>query len=285
MLWPAPRRLLVVTDEVVSIDPVRGTVRARAPLPVGEQLVGIARADDRIVLLGASAGLARVVVVDAQGFVRSVQLELPAGFQPRTAGFARPGLALDSAGARAFVVPASGPVAEVFLDTMAVEYRELRESVSLLGRLAGWLQPAAKAKEFHPSAARTAVWLDDGTLAVAGTTTTTSGGRSTPTGLALVDTRTWSRRLLDPDISNVARSQGRLIAMGPRAGMRVFDLGGRALYRRFDGRDVRLHVVYRGRIVVTVGLERRARVLSVGSGKTVERRSDAPPRLLLETSG
>jgi hypothetical protein len=284
LLWPAPRRLLAIAaDEVLSIDPARRAVVRRASLPFGEQRLDTARVGDRIVLLVASEGLARLVVVDGQGAVRSTGMDVPAGAQPRSATFARPGLAVDPAGARAFVVAASGSVAEISLDAMAVQYREVREQVSLLGRLARWLEPAAEAKEFHPGPTPTAVWLGNGNLALAGTTT--AEGTSRPSGLALVDTRTWLRETLDPDVSRVTVSDGRLIAVGPRAGIRLFDLAGRSLYRRFDGRNVQLHLTYRGRIAATVGLERRVRMVSVESGKTTEMRAEAPPRLLVGTSG
>ncbi len=186
MTWPEPRRLLAVTSDVVLIDPVRRRVLGRSSLPAG-QLVGVAKAGDGLVLLVASGGLGQLAVVDARGAVRSAPLELAVGIQPRDATFVRAGLAVDPTGRRAFVVSAVGPVAEVALDTLAVEYRELHEKVSLLGRLSAWLQPAAEAKTL-PGTSRTAVWLGNGTLAVAGNRG--AGDREEPAGLTLVDTRT-----------------------------------------------------------------------------------------------
>jgi hypothetical protein len=217
MVWPGPRRLLAVTHEVVSIDPVSGRVLGRTALPEG-QLLGLVKARSGLVLLLSSAGFSRLVVVDEQGGVRSVALDLPVGIQPREASFVRPGLAVDSARSRAFVVPETGPLAEVFLDTMAVEYRDLRESVSLLGRLAAWLEPTAQAKEFHPSALRTAVWLGNGMLAVAGERTSEGSGQ--PTGLMLIDTHTWSRRMLDRGVNGATVLQGRAARRLPRPRLR-----------------------------------------------------------------
>jgi hypothetical protein len=279
MVWSEPRRLLAVTgDEVVSIDPVRLRILARSPLPTG-QLVAKAASPRGLVLLYASEGVGRLVVIDEAGTARSVPLDLPAGVQPAQARLIEPGLALDPTGRRAFVVTSAGFVAEVALDTLAVVYRELHENVSLLGRLAAWLQPAAQAKEL-PQATRIAFWLGNGMLAVAGTTWT--DGRARPAGLSIVDTRAWSVRELDPTVSDLTVSQGRIVAHGPSAGVVVYDLGGRLLYRRFAGRSAWINAVYGGRIYATVD---GVRVLDLATGKQVGRRALAPPRLLLGRSG
>lgn len=230
-------------------------------------------------LLLGSGGLGRVVVVDERASVRSAPIELPVGFQPREPRFVRPGLAVDSAGRRAFVVPAAGPVAEVSLDTLAVAYHDLHEPVSFLGRLAAWLQPAAQAKEL-PGTSRTAVWLSDGKLAVTGI-----DGREERAGLALVDTRTWSIRTLDEGVDSFAVAQRRIVATGPRVGLVVFDLGGQLLYRRFAGRTSWVELIHRGRIYVQVQGEPRMRVLELATGNQLGRRATPLPRLLLGSSG
>jgi hypothetical protein len=283
MLWSGPRRLLVLTSEVISIDPVSRRVLGRSPLPLGQQLVAVTRAADRIVLLVASGGFGRLVVVDESGAVRSAALELPAGVQPREATFVRPGLAVEAAAGRAFVVPAAGPVAEISLDTLEVAYHELREPVSFLARLSAWLEPAAQAKEL-PAASRTAVWLGNGKLAVVGDRSV-AAGRQEPAGLSLVDTRGWSTRTLDRGIDSFAVSQARIVATGPRAGLAVFDLDGRELYRRFGERAAWVHVIQRGCIYATVRNERRVRVLELATGTQLGSRATPPPRLLLESSG
>lgn len=265
MAWPEPRRLLAVASEVVSIDPVGRRILARSPLPDG-YVVGVKSVGGGLVLLVASGGYGRLVVVDERGAVRSAALELPAGVQPGEATFVRPGLAVDSVGGRAFILPPVGPVAEV----------------SLLGRLANWIEPAAQAKEL-PRASRTAVWLGAGMLAVSDVGSPSDPEK--PGGLALVDTRTWSMRTLESGADSYTVSQGRIVAAGPRTGLAVFDFGGRLLYRRFEGRTSWVELVHRGRVYAGVGRERRLRVLELTTGKQLGHRAGPLPRLLLESTG
>jgi hypothetical protein len=283
MIWPKPRRLVAVTDEVISIDPISRRILGRRPLPVGQQLLAMTRTAGRLVLLVGSAGQGRLIVVDDRGGVGTVELGVPAGMQPREATFVQPGLAVDAAGSRAFVVTEAGPVAEVSLKTLDVAYRDLHEVVSFLGRIGAWLQPAAQAKDFHPSALGSAHWLGNGLLAVAGMRS--SQGTAAPTGLTLIDTRTWSRRMLDRGVSSATVSQGRLVAAGPGAGLSVYDVTGRLLYRRFAGRAAWVSLVHRGRVYLNVGSERRLRVLELVSGRQIGRHEEPPPRLLLGSSG
>lgn len=282
MMWPEPRRLLAVTSEVVSIDPVRRRVLARSPLPQG-QVVGVARGRDALVLLLASGGYGRIVVVDEHGTVETAALELPAGVQPREGTFVRPALVVDPAGERAFVVPAAGPVAEVSLEPLAVAYHELREPASFLQRLAAWLEPAAHAKTLLPGTSREAAWVGDGKLAVTGIGSPTDPERSA--GLALVDTRTWSIGRLDAGVDSVVVAQGRIVATGARAGLAVFDPDGRLLYRRFEGKSCWIELIHRGRIYVGAWSERRLRVLELATGKPLGSRAAPLPRLLLAGSG
>ena len=112
-----------------------------------------------------------------------------------------------------------------------------------------------------------------------------AGGRAEPTGLMLVDIRTWSIRTLDLGIDTFTVSQGRIVASGPRAGLAVFDNSGRLLYRRFGGWTTWVNVVHRGHIYATAGGKRRIRVLELGTGKQLGWRPIPPPRLLIEDSG
>lgn len=81
MTWPEPRRLIVVASEVDSIDPVRGRVLGRSPLPLGQQLVAVARAADRLVLLVASGGFGRLWVPETK--IACCRLALRAAGGPR----------------------------------------------------------------------------------------------------------------------------------------------------------------------------------------------------------
>ena len=167
--------------------------------------------------------------MDGQGRLRSVELQgIQAGFQ-NPPDWDRPGaygidhtagLAVDPEGGRAFVVAAGASIAEVDLDSLRVTYRRLRQPVSLLRRLAHWLVPPAEAKQVAGSW-RGACWLGDGLLAVAGEETRILGDTvaeqrvdKRPSGLKLVDTRSWTVRTLDPEASSVSWRAGRLVSTG-----------------------------------------------------------------------
>jgi hypothetical protein len=236
LAWLGPRRLAVVAGSpsdgatLVMADPVAGRVLSRQPLaPAG---IVAARAGDRLVLLHSEVdriGPARLSVVDDRGRIETVQLSgVRAGFQnppdwgrPGAYGTTRDvGLAVDPAGERAFVVAAGTTVAEVDLASLRVTYRQLRPPASLLRRLAHWLVPSAEAKQVAGTW-RSACWLGGGTLAVWGGDSAVTGDTPEtqrmgqhPSGLKLVDTRTWTIRPLDPAAPNASWQAGRLLAYG-----------------------------------------------------------------------
>jgi hypothetical protein len=115
-----------------------------------------------------------------------------------------PGLAVDEAGGRAYVVAANEPlVAEVDLASGVVAYHALRGG----GDKAG---PPMAAKGLAYDAYRTALWVGAGTIAVAGEVTRTrrdwrrAQGRGRPAttidphGLRLVRTNDWTVTTLNP---------------------------------------------------------------------------------------
>jgi hypothetical protein len=227
--WVGGRRLLAVVDRtVVAVDPARGRVLARTPLP-GWPVRAAGTAQGLVLLLGPAAGVgdSTVAVVAADGDLRAVALlpgilsgveeidhERPGLFRQ-----AIPALALDEAGRRAFVVAAGAPVAEIDLVTLRVELHELSRPVSALGRLRDWLEPVAEAKGAAVGPRRSARWLGDGVLAVWGTDDEGAidphglpQQRQEPAGLALVDTRRWTVRTLDPGASQAAVADGLLLA-------------------------------------------------------------------------
>jgi hypothetical protein len=175
--------------------------------------------------------MAGLAVVDDQGTVRSVPLRaVSAGYkEPAEQGGSEEvterrevGLAVDRAGGRAFVVAAGTPLAEVDLATLRVAYHGLSQPASLLQRLAGWLVPAAEAK-LASGPLRSACWLGDGLLAVWGSDARVvkdAGGEptvaETPSGLKLVDTRSWTVTQLHPEATAVRWHDGRLLAFGVR---------------------------------------------------------------------
>jgi hypothetical protein len=200
-----------------------------------------------VVLLAPTGrlGAATLAVVDGTGNVRQKTLEaLPAGQSfPRgeISQVSRPGLAVDSVGERAFVVPGGDRLAEVDLRTLRVDYHELAERTLAKGA---------------NGSTRQALWLGNGRLAVTGTNSTgrSFGGTvrlsTTPAGLRIVDTRDWSFRTIDPHVSQVARAGDVLLMQGSsysfdgtrstetNTGLSVYTLGGHEQYRLFEGESV-----------------------------------------------
>jgi hypothetical protein len=213
-----------------------------------------------VLILGPkyAIGPSRLVVVAPDGRLRTVRLtQIRSGWE-RSGKGARfvsyqwnPGLALDPASGRAFVVQAGAPVAEVDLRRLSVRYHELSEPISLLGRLRDWLDEA-KAMQ---GPERRAVWLGNGRLAVTGVdyqALVDSKGQEqeldSPAGLKLIDTRSWSVRTLDHTTSSVSFSGGVLFAFGTSwdsrtskmsgSGLTAYDAGGRQLYHRYGQQPI-----------------------------------------------
>jgi len=220
--WPrADRMLAVVTREGSStlavVDPVKRKVVRRVELQ-GTVFSRAALSDGRVAYLVSHTGSfapARVAVADAEGAVQAATLDritvgsvfdeqarTPTG-EMREAGFA-----VDVDGNRAFVVsPSELLVAEVDLGTLAVSYH-------------GTTRTLAKAIN---GPTRDALWLGDGILAVAGADFRTvvkgdeTNVETTPLGLQLVDTRTWTTRTIDPRVTYIqgVPGGGALATIGP----------------------------------------------------------------------
>ena len=207
-------------------------------------------------------GPSRLVLVQPNGRLRTLRLEqIRSGWQRYGHGADRfvsdqwnPGLALDPASGRAFAVQAGAPLAQVDLRRMSVRYHELAESISLLGRLHDWLDPAAEAKAME-GPDRHAVWLGDGRLAVTGVdyqASVDSHGHQQeldkPAGLKLIDTRNWSVHTLDHTTSSLTFSGGILFAFGTSwdsrtskmsgSGLTAYDASGRKLYHRYGHQPI-----------------------------------------------
>jgi hypothetical protein len=263
LTWLAPRRLLAVVQSggyaaIVAVDPVARQVLRREPLPAGPWATG-RTGDELVVLLGnhGSFAPARLAVVDADGRIRIANIdriragtiEEGDGSEYRSRAI-QPGLAVDPEARRAFVVPHAGPVAEIDLRTLAVTYHEL-DRPSLLGRLLRWLTPAAQAKVLE-GPIRNARWLGDGMIAVSGvdySLAPNAGGEpqmvAAPAGVSLIDTRSWTSRMLDDEASGFAVGAGLVVAQGGRwdsgqergygPGLRAFGLDGRERWRLHPG--------------------------------------------------
>jgi hypothetical protein len=214
--WPTPRRLLALelherlpSTRLVVIDPSARRVVKRTPLDPPFSHLEIAGRE--LIALGSPAdgiGPAQVIVVDADGGMRRVSISrIPAG--GRTEGaeddptytLASPGLAVDVAGRKAYVVGQAPLLAEIDLDSLAVTYRDLSSPRSLAARakvVTGW--------------SRQATWLGDGRLVVTGAEYDRL--RSAPAGLQVIDVRSGTTRMLEPRASMAVPSQGLLLAAG-----------------------------------------------------------------------
>jgi hypothetical protein len=208
-----------------------------------------------------SIGASRLVVVSSDGRVRSVRLDgIRSGWQRSGSGAHlvshqwNPGLAVAASSARAFVVQAGEPVAEIDLRRLSVRYHELSEPVSLLGRLHDWLEPKAEAKATQ-GPERRALWLGDGRLAVTGVDSVASidargeeQETDRPAGLKLIDTRTWSIHTVDHTTSSIVYADHVLFAFGTAwdsrtsttsgSGLTAYHRDGRELYHRYGNQPI-----------------------------------------------
>ena len=249
---------------------------------------------------GRALGSSRLVVVAPDGRLRSARLtEITSGSEA-TGGSDpgrflvrawNPGLAVDRRGARAFVVQAGAPVAEVDLRSLEVRYHSLSEPISLVGRLREWLEPKAHAKA-QEGPSRQALWLGRGLLAVTGTDTHAGvdlRGRQqqweTPAGLKLIDTRRWSIRTLDPHATSVTVAAGTLLAFGivwdsrrqklSGSGLTGYSLYGERRFHRY-GRDPISGVQTLGERILVGGaagsrIFRRGALLDARTGRELRR--------------
>ena len=320
LAWLGPRRLAVVAGDsvdgstLVMVDPVARRVLSRRQLDPAA--LSMAAAGGRVVLLSTPVeriGTPRLLVADGRGRLRTVWLPgVRAGFQvppdwdrPGAYGVSREAaLAVDPDGGRAFVVTAGATVAEVDLASLRVTDRRLRPPVSLLRRLAHWLVPPAEAK-LSAGTWRAACWLGDGRLAVWGSESRVLGDtpaelrqEQRPSGLKLVDTRSWTVRALDPAATQASWRAGRLLAYGGTwdheaqhargVGLTLYGPGDRAPRHLLGTRAV-VEAHLNGDLVyaaVDSGAEQYGRVVvSLPSGRVLSSSAAPLPYLLLGDRG
>jgi hypothetical protein len=243
--WLAPGRLVAAIETpdgvvLATIDIAERRVLSRRPL--GGQIADLGRLRDRLVLLlspRGAIGPARLATIDAEGSVEAVTLErtyagieLDESSQEGLGKGRGPGLAIDQALRRAYVVGAGEAVAEVELDGLRVGYHELARPVSLLGRLRNWLEPTAQAKGVS-GPFRHARWLGNGLVAVSGyddqTYIDASGTwhyEGTPAGLTLIDTNDWSTETVDEKTSSFSFVARTLVALNDDGSIRGYAIDG-----------------------------------------------------------
>jgi hypothetical protein len=234
LAWLRPNRLLAVLvsmstgrSEVVVVDPGARRVLRNVFLPDAPVVATGATSSELVLLLGSSDSFvpARVATIDPDGALHSVVVDgvligttVDQSGQDYHVRTVSPGFAVDPSGRRAFLVPASGPVVQIDLPTLALSSHAL-DHPSLLERFFRWLTPAAEAKALE-GPVRQARWLGNGVLAVSGSNYSTVGeGQSEhvlakPAGVELVDTGSWHTRMLSSAASDVAVGPGVVIVEG-----------------------------------------------------------------------
>jgi hypothetical protein len=311
LAWLAPRRVLAVQEvccaerqRLLAVDVRSGRVAARRALR--GSVVAVARTSRRLVLLIAPAeaiGPARLAVADRHGAVRVRRLG-PVRAGTKFLGrrpFHRveqrlPGLTVDAAGRRAFVVE-PGLVAEVDLGSLAVSYHEPAQAARLG-------VPAADAKAGN-SRTRFARWLGGGLLAVSGADEEAYTDardrpqtRIRPAGLQLVDTRSWGVRTIDPGASQVLVAGDLLLATGARfdsgaprrraIGLRAYGFDGDRRFGLFPGKEASVHAVHAGRAYVVIsrpdGRQEPARVVDLAGGRVTGTRPGPLPWLVTDAA-
>jgi hypothetical protein len=233
LAWVTPGRLLAVNRASGGVATLlvvdTSTRRVVRRVDLGGVVLDRALVRDRAVLLVApfdKFGPSRVVTADANGDLRTAAVEgVPAGshFDNATdtgpVGEIRtPGFTVDPAGS-AYVVGADLRVAAVDLAAMRVSYR-------------GPTRAPSKALR---GTTRIAAWLGGGQIAVSGIDYASSGtGRdlkvtSTPFGLHLVDTSTWTYRTLTTEAAGLIASGRTVFGTAPDA-FSAYDRSGAHLY-------------------------------------------------------
>jgi hypothetical protein len=250
LAWLSRRRIAgALQGDVFVADPVLGRVvmhRDAPSLCSVTPRTGVVR--DKLVLLFDHA----VLTVGTGKRVRQARLR---GAPDNCSGG---DLVVDRRRGRAFTIGAGSSVGEVRLRTMRARSH----------RVAG---AAARGRYTD------ALWLGHRGL-VAAATCGRSSARSS--GVELIDTRAWRRRVLEPRACGVARAGHTLFAFDANftdargIGLRAFGLSGRPRWRLFRGRSV-WNVQVAGRFAYVIGA-RGLSVVDLRSHKVVHRSRSAP---------
>jgi hypothetical protein len=241
--WVGPRRVLAVVvtpgccgagDTIVSgVDTGRRRVVWRRTLG-GSLQAGERWRRGLLLVLGPrrrSVGPSRLVWIGPRGGTRSTSVpEIRSGNAPdgSVTQSWNPGLAVDRRGARAFVVQANAPLAEVDLRTFGVRSHPLERP--------------AQAADAVVGPTRHALWLGREMLAITGFDSHSSGDQ--PAGLTIVDTRSWRSRLIDQRTTDAALVSGTLLAssfLGTRSfgsGLTGYSRHGARRWHRFGSSPI-----------------------------------------------
>jgi hypothetical protein len=311
LAWPRPDRLMGLSgahgsQRVVTVSVPDGRLVAVRHIG-GRPSVAEATSLGLFAVTGPSDRIGAATLTFATpdgGLLRAPLSRIRAGYEDRgpraPAREVTPGLAVDEASARAYVVSATEPlVAEVDLASGAMSYHELRGG----GGSAG---PDATAADRVPVGPyRVARWIGDGTIAVAGGeirprrnwSRLASRGlpatRVEPSGLRFIRTADWSERTLDPLLAGFVTAGPVLTGMrsapttspsAPRAtGLAAYEVGGAGVFARLRGtRPASLHGAGWPFAYVTSRFPRITYVVDLRTGRTVNTiPARRPPALLV----
>jgi hypothetical protein len=296
--WPAADRVFAIVQTpgccigeaaIFLVDAERRQVLRRRGLG-GSLQAAVATQAGLAILLGpsGSVGGSRLLIADRYGRLRAAALSRIRSGQSHTADrriaatVEQPALAIDTGNDRAFVIGARGPLAEVDLSSLRVAYHELGQAASLLGRLRGWLEPEARADAPPSGSVRRGEWLGNGRLAVSGSDWRYINGRlrEVPAGLAVIDTRRMSRRVVDDRPSDAIVRDDTLLAFVPAsvygaepAGMLGYDLDGKRRFHLFPGKEAAPVLIRDRRAYVVIGRFSwpKVAVVDLATGRTLDR--------------
>jgi hypothetical protein len=283
--WLRPDRVLALLADgrsirVLALDPRRLEVVGRKKVPAGFVLAGGSTTKNGFVLLLTkrdAIGPATLATVDSSLRLRTVRLkEITAGSKHVRIGndvegtFRSPGLAVDTAGSRAFVISAGQPVARVDLATWRLSYHPVATRL-----------PQSRTKRSEGTEVN-AEWLGNGLLAVAGWNQSLEGTELQPTGLRVIDTSTWTERLVDPTATSFLVAGSTLVAQ-IQAGLVGYDFAGADRFR-LDGQTGWLQTVG-SRLYVAARENRTARIVDAVTGAVLGSYRGSIPRLLGDSRG
>lgn len=273
---------------VVVVDPRSRRIVGRSDALPGKW-IALGRTNSGLVFLLAPSGQMGdciVATVTARVAIRSVTLPDTRCGWDGAGHQAVPGLAVDPAGDRAFVVQGGSPIVEIDLRTMTVSTHALVEQTGDLAAPFGRLGPSAQAKAVPAGPARSALWLGGGRLAFWGVDYTGSDGPGTPVAVTLVDTGSWTAKSLDP-ADWVARDGTTLVIAGSH-GLTVYGPDGSLRFRLFAGREVFAQVGFGHAVVTPVlasGPPDRYWVVDLSTGRIVRTGPGASVPQLLAPAG
>jgi hypothetical protein len=306
--WTGSRILALVLGEdaltLVAVD--AGLTQVLARQRIEGSLEQAAETDSGLLLLlgpPRAIGPSRLVRFATEGTLLQVARldRIPAGFEllngeEGPARQARPALAVDRSGNRAYIVGGGTPVAEIDLTTSSVTYHDVSAPASLLERVHGWLEPAAEAKVPPDGPNREAAWLGNGMLALWGWNDHASveGDHFNfwmePAGLTVVDTRDWSSRVLDRSATSMTIANGNLLASSwlssstsdrlSGSGVTAYGSDGNPRFHLFGSRAI-LSVQSLGGRAFIRGTRSAYSAVDLASGRILRTFAGEPPALLL----